>query len=62
VAGYFDGDGSVGVEIVRYVLRFRIRYVDTWKEQVDAIRDFLLRTGLDVPPLLRDNKNDPKSA
>lgn len=24
VAGYFDGDGNVGVEVVKYVLKFKL--------------------------------------
>ena len=29
VAGYFDGDGNVGLELVERVLRLKLRFVDT---------------------------------
>jgi len=41
VSGYFDGDGNLGVEAVKNVLRLRIRFIDTWWHQVEAIRIFL---------------------
>jgi hypothetical protein len=48
VSGYFDGDGNLGVEVVRYVLRMKIRFTDTWRPQVEAVRGFLLRRKLSV--------------
>ena len=42
VSGYFDGDGNVGVEIVKNVLRLRVRFIDTWRPQVEAIQTFLI--------------------
>ena len=41
VGGYFDGDGNVGLEVVRYVLRFRLRFSDTWEPQVITIKSFM---------------------
>jgi hypothetical protein len=46
VAGYFDGDGNVGIEVVKKVLRFKIRFVDTWKPQIRSIEYFLSSNGL----------------
>ena len=41
VGGYFDGDGNVGVEVVVYLLRFKLRFSDTWRPQVQTIKSFL---------------------
>jgi hypothetical protein len=46
VSGYFDGDGNVGLEVARHVLRFRMRFIDTWFPQVEAIRRFLTKEKL----------------
>jgi hypothetical protein len=46
VAGYFDGDGNVGLDVVKRVLRFKIRFVDTWKPQIVSIARFLFRQGI----------------
>jgi len=58
VSGYFDGDGSVSLEIVRYVLRFRVRFVDTWRPQVVSIRLFLIQHGITPTGVNQDNKKD----
>jgi len=55
-AGYFDGDGNVGIEVVKRVLRIKIRFVDTWKPQVDSIRTFLERHKVHVGNIGRDEK------
>jgi len=62
VTGYFDGDGSVGVEIVKFVLRLRIRYVDTWKQQAESIHSFLIRNGVKAASLTRDHKRSGATA
>ena len=41
VGGYFDGDGNVGLEAVKYILRFKLRFSDTWLPQVQTIKVFL---------------------
>ena len=56
VSGYFDGDGSVSLEVVRYILRFRLRFVDTWRAQVESIRVFLEKNGIKVKSVNRDRK------
>ena len=61
VAGYFDGDGNVGLEIVKRVLHFRLRFVDTWRPQVDSIKSFLDRNGIVTGQVGCDNKNDRHS-
>ena len=62
VSGYFDGDGSVSLEVVKYVLRFRVRFADTWKPQMDSIRSFLIRHGIRATGVNRDNAKDPLPA
>jgi len=56
VAGYFDGDGNVGLEVVKRVLRFKLRYVDTWKPQIASIAIFLEQHGLRFSNIGRDEK------
>ena len=56
VAGYFDGDGNVGLEVVRRILRLRIRFVDTWRPQMASIKAFLDRHGVSTNSIGRDNK------
>ena len=56
VSGYFDGDGNVGLEVVKRVLRFKIRYVDTWKPQIESIRFFLGKHGLSCGCIGKDDK------
>jgi LAGLIDADG-like domain len=46
VAGYFDGDGNVRVDLRKFVLRIGVRFSDTWKPQLEAIQRFLLRRGI----------------
>jgi hypothetical protein len=56
VGGYFDGDGNVGLEIVKRVLHLRIRFVDTWKPQIETIMAFLVNQGIATGCLGQDNK------
>ncbi|HYA56728.1 MAG TPA: hypothetical protein VED22_08040 [Nitrososphaerales archaeon] len=51
MAGYFDGDGNVGTEVVRYVLKFKLRFSDTWKAQVLTVKSFLNREGIPTSAL-----------
>ena len=51
VAGYFDDDGNVGVEVVKYVLKFKLRFSDAWKPQVLTIKTFLNREGISTSAL-----------
>lgn len=46
VGGCFDGDGNVGLEVVEYVLRFRLRFSGTWLPQIETIKDFLYCNGI----------------
>ena len=46
IGGYFDGDGNVGLEVVKRVLRFKIRFVDTWRPQIEAVSAFLHAQGI----------------
>jgi len=56
VTGYFDGDGNVGLQVVKRVLRFRIRFVDTWSPQVESISRFLEKRRINSGNVGRDNK------
>ena len=57
VAGYFDGDGNVGVEVVKYVLKFKLRFSDTWKAQILAIKSFLNRKGISTSGLWQETRS-----
>ena len=46
VAGYFDGDGNVRIDVGAFVLRLGVRFADTWKPQLDAIHTFLAKQGI----------------
>jgi hypothetical protein len=46
VTGYFDGDGNVGLEVVKRVVRLKLRFVDTWRPQILSIHTFLSRCGI----------------
>ena len=56
LSGYFDGDGNVGLEVVKRVIRFKIRFVDTWKPQVEAIASFLAHQGVSCGSIGRGEK------
>jgi len=61
VAGYFDGDGNVGVEVVKYILRFKLRFSDTWKAQILTIKIFLSQVGISTSALwheVREGRHD----
>jgi hypothetical protein len=51
IGGYFDGDGNVGVEVVKFILRFKLRFSDTWRPQIKTIKDFLNERGLSTSNL-----------
>jgi hypothetical protein len=55
IGGYFDGDGNVGVEVVKFTLRFRLRFSDTWRPQIKTIKDFLNERGLSTSELWRES-------
>ena len=56
VAGYFDGDGNVGIEVAKRILRIKLRFVDTWKPQVVSIWRFLRRCHVNTGSVGRDDK------
>ena len=56
VAGYFDGDGNVGIEVARRILRIKLRFVDTWKPQVESIWEFLRRHNIKTGHVGCDDK------
>jgi len=62
VSGYFDGDGNVGIEVVKRILRIKLRFVDTWKPQVDSIWEFLRRHKINTGHVGRDDKGPWQAA
>jgi len=56
VSGYFDGDGNVGVEVVRYILKFKLRFSDTWKPQIETIRAFLNRDSISTSAVWHERR------
>lgn len=48
VAGYFDGDGSVGFDLREYILHWVISFSDNWLPQIEQVRNFLIRHGIKV--------------
>ena len=55
VAGDFDGDGIVGLEVVKRVSRLKLRFVDTWP-QIMSIAALLEGHGLRFSNIGRDEK------
>ena len=62
VGGYFDGDGNVGLEVVRYVLRFRLRFSDTWMPQIFAVKQFLNRNSVETTAIWHEKHVSKKDA
>jgi len=62
LGGYFDGDGNVGVEVVRYVLRFKLRFSDTWENQIKNIKLFLNAKGVTSGSISHDRHPSKKDA
>ena len=48
VAGFFDGDGSVDVDVRAYTLHWTISFTDNWLGQIAQVRDFLVKEGVRV--------------
>jgi len=62
VSGYFDGDGNIGIEVVKRILRIKLRFVDTWKPQVDSIWEFLRIHKINTGHVGRDDKGAWRAA
>jgi hypothetical protein len=60
--GYFDGDGNVGLEVVKYVLRFKLRFSDTWEPQIRAVKYFLESENITTTALGRERHSHKKDA
>ena len=45
VASYFDGDGSVEIEVSKFTIRFKLSFSDNWRDQLQQIKDFLESRG-----------------
>jgi len=48
IAGFFDGDGSVDVDVRVYTLHWTISFTDNWLGQIEQIRHFLIKEGIRV--------------
>ncbi len=46
LAGYFDGDGSVGVDVQLFTLGMYLEFTDNWPGQLDEVETFLQRHGV----------------
>ena len=57
VSGYFDGDGNVGLEVVKRVLKFKLRFVDTWRPQISSVSEFLSTKGINCGSIGKGEKN-----
>ena len=57
VAGYFDGDGNAGLEVVKYVLRFRLRLGDTRRAQTEAVKSFPNEAGIGTAEIQQDRRS-----
>jgi hypothetical protein len=53
VAGYFDGDGGLDVDVRRHTLHFVLNFVDNWPPQLWQIKLFLEREGVRVGAVRR---------
>jgi hypothetical protein len=51
VAGYFDGDGGLDVDVRKHTLHFVINFVDNWPPQLWQIKLFLEKEGVRVGTL-----------
>ena len=38
--GYFDGETIVGLEVVKRVLGFKLRFSDTWRPRIETVQTF----------------------
>lgn len=56
VSGYFDGDGTVELELGKLTLRFLLLWVDNCYAQVEQIRDSLEANGIATELIVRDKK------
>ncbi len=48
VAGFFDGDGSVDIDVRAYTIHWVISFSDNWLGQIEQIREFLVKHGIRV--------------
>ena len=62
VGGYFDGDGNVGLEVVKYVLRFKLRFSDTWKPQVETVHLFFHANGIATTSISHEVHQEKRDA
>ena len=56
ISGYFDGDGNVGLEVAKRVLRLKVRFVGTWRQQIDSVARFLAHNGIASGTVGKDEK------
>ena len=46
VASYFDGDGTVELQLMKYTLRFKLSWTDNYRQQVEQVKLFLESQGV----------------
>jgi hypothetical protein len=52
----------VGLEVVKYVLRFRLRFSDTWRPQIETIKSFMEIRGIFATGVQREVKAGRRDA
>lgn len=53
IAGYFDGDGGLDVDVRKFTLHFVINFTDNWPPQLMQIKQFLESRGISVGTVRR---------
>lgn len=46
VSSYFDGDGTVEIQVSKLTLRFKLSWADNWRNQLEQIKRFLEAQGI----------------
>jgi hypothetical protein len=46
------------VEVVKYIIKFKLRFSDTWKAQILAIKSFLNRKGISTSELWHETRSN----
>ncbi len=62
VGGYFDGDGNVGLEVVKYVLKFKLRFADTWRPQIAAVQGFMQANAISTSAIWHEKREGRSDA
>jgi hypothetical protein len=60
IAGFFDGDGGLDVEVRSYTLHWVLNFVDNWPPQLFQIKQFMESEGIKVGALRRSGRGGYK--